>query len=360
MPDRATEIAATVKAAFEQQTPLNIIGAGTKSFLGREAVAAGRLDVTAHNGIVEYDPAELVMVARAGTPLLEIGKVLETNRQMFGFEPPFVDAGATLGGAVAAGLAGPRRAYTGAVRDFMLGATFVNGKGQVITAGGKVMKNVAGFDLFRPMARSMGTLGVLLEVALRVLPLPEFEKTLLHKETDELTALQKMNQWPLQTQAISATSWDGQHIRIRLSGSASGIEQARTQIGGDFVDGTDYWHDLNNFKLDFFQNKSNLWRVCLAPMSEPLGINGHQLIDWGGAQRWLKSDEPEVAIRLRASRLSGYAECFSNSPEIATFHPLEGNILAANRQFKAALDPLGILNPGRLYPEPQQHADQAR
>jgi len=351
MPGLTREITATVKAAYQDKKPLNICGAGTKSFLGRQADHIQRLDVTGHSGVIEYDPAELVLVARAGTPLLDIEKLLGEHRQMLGFEPPFVEDGATLGGAVAAGLAGPRRAYAGAVRDFMLGATFVNGKGETVTAGGKVMKNVAGFDLFRPMARSMGTLGVLLKIALRLLPLPEVEKTLLHGESDELAALKKMNLWPCQTQAISAATWDGQHIRIRLSGSASGIEQARSQIGGEYLDGTDYWRDLNNFKLDFFQQAGHLWRVSVAPMSEGFGDHGRQLVDWGGAQRWQKSDQPAATIRSRASQLGGYAECFSNDPGIATFHPLEGNILAVNQRFKAALDPAGILNPGRLYPE---------
>jgi glycolate oxidase FAD binding subunit len=345
------EIAATVKAAYHDKTPLNICGAGTKAFLGRQDDEIQRLDVTGHNGIIEYDPAELVLVARAGTPLKEIEKDLGEHGQMLGFEPPFVEQGATLGGAVAAGLAGPRRAYAGAVRDFMLGATFVNGKGETVTAGGKVIKNVAGFDLFRPMARSMGTLGLLLKIALRLLPQPEVEKTLLHDESDEQAALQKMNLWPRLTQAISAATWDGRHIRIRLSGSASGIEQARSQIGGDYIDGTDYWHDLNNFKLDFFQQADRLWRVSVAPMSEGLGDHGRQLIDWGGAQRWLKSDQPATRIRARASQLGGYAECYSDDHRIATFHPLQGNILAVNQRFKAALDPAGILNPGRLYPD---------
>lgn len=346
----ADQLASKVASAYNNRTPLNITAAGTKSFLGRQADNAQALDVTGHHGIVEYDPAELVMVARAGTPLMEIEKVLHEHGQMLGFEPPFADAGATLGGAVAAGLAGPRRAYSGAVRDFILGATFINGKGETITAGGKVIKNVAGFDLFRPMARSMGTLGVLLQVALRVLPLPEFEKTLLHEENDELCALRKMNQWPIETQAISASCWDGKHIRIRLSGSASGIAHASGYIGGHQVDTVDYWHDLTNFKLDFFQQPGHLWRVSVSPMSEALGVNAHQLIDWGGAQRWLKTDEPPTNIRTRADQLGGFAECYSPDATIPTFHPMDGAILAVNKRLKVALDPAGILNPGRMHP----------
>jgi len=351
MADLGERIAATVSTAFENRTALDICGAGTKSFLGRRQGDATKLDLTAHNGIVEYDPAELVLVARAGTPLLEIETLLREHGQMLGFEPPYSAAGATLGGAVAAGLAGPRRYYAGAVRDFVLGATFVNGKGEVITAGGKVMKNVAGFDLFRPMARSMGTLGVLLQVGLRLLPQPEAEKTLLHEETDEAEALRKMSQWPRQTQAVSAACWDGRTVRVRLSGTAAGLKHAADLIGGELFDDNGFWRQLNDLELEFFQNGGRLWRVCVAPMKPSLGLDGRQLVDWGGAQRWLKSDAPASTVRSRAAALGGYAECYGDEPATATFHPLDGALLAANRRFKAALDPAGILNPGRLYPE---------
>lgn len=351
MPCLAAQISSTVRTAYENRKPINIIGGGTKSFLGQAFGGGQALHVTGHSGIVDYDPAELVLVARAGTPLKEIEELLLEHHQMLGFEPPFIDAGATLGGAVAAGLAGPRRAYSGAVRDFVLGASFINGKGESVTAGGKVMKNVAGFDLFRPMAGSMGTLGVLLKVALRILPLPETEATVIHEEHDESTALEKMNKWPVKTQAISAASWDGTHIRIRLSGSASGIKHAQSHIGGDLIRESQYWQDLTNFKLDFFRSEGRLWRISVAAMSTPLGDGLNQLIDWGGAQRWLKSDEPAETIRDLAQQKDGHATCFSNDPKIATFHPLKGHLLTINQRFKAALDPAGLLNPGRMHPE---------
>jgi len=346
----AREIASQVKTAYEARMPLNILGAGTKSFLGQPVENAESLQVTGHSGIIEYDPAELVLVARAGTPMLEIENLLASHDQMLGFEPPFVNKGATLGGAVAAGLAGPRRAYSGAVRDFILGAGFINGKGESITAGGKVMKNVAGFDLFRPMARSMGTLGVILDISLRVIPAPEAEMTLLHEENNELAALENMNLWAGKTQTISGACWDGQAIRIRLSGSDAGIRHGRAQIGGQELPGCSYWQDLNNFSLDFFQLQQHLWRVSVASMSPPLGEYQHQLIDWGGAQRWLKSDVPAEEIRLGASQLGGHAECFSQDQSILTYHPLERAALALQQRFKAAFDPAGILNPGRIYP----------
>ena len=350
MTDMTRDIASRVQAAYQSKTPLNIIGAGTKSFLGRISPDATPLDVKGHSGVIEYDPAELVLVARGGTPLQEIEDLLGDNHQMLGFEPPFVDSGATLGGAIATGLAGPARAYSGGVRDFILGAGFVNGKGEVVTTGGKVMKNVAGFDLFRPMAGSMGTLGVLLKIAIRILPRPETELSLIQKEKNEASALEKINHWTGKTQAISGATWDGQSIRIRLLGSAAGVQHGRAQIGGEILTEKTYWQDLNNLKLDFFELKGRLWRISVAAMSGPVSENSPQLIDWGGAQRWLKSDEPAEAVHLRAIRLGGHATCFSDDPSVPTFQPLGGNLLALNKRFKAALDPAGILNPGRLHP----------
>lgn len=351
MSDQSIEIATRVQTAFADKSPLNICGAGTKSFLGYQKSACEVLDSRAHSGIIEYDPAELVLVARSGTTLLEIEKLLAEHCQALGFEPPFVSSGATLGGAVAAGLAGPRRAYTGAVRDFMLGANFVNGKGEIITSGGKVFKNVAGFDLFRPMARSMGTLGMLLSVALRVIPRPEVEKTVMHEENDESVALEKMSLWATQMQTISAATWDGHNIRIRLSGSNASITQGQKIIGGQFLEEESYWQALNEFNLDFFQQAGRLWRISLAPMSAPVSAGQPQLIDWGGAQRWLKSDESPESIRARARALGGHADCFSADPEVGTFHPLEPDLLKFHQRFKASLDPAGIFNPARLYPE---------
>jgi glycolate oxidase FAD binding subunit len=351
MSDFTNEIVSRVQKAYHAKTPLNISGAGTKSFLGQSTTNSEPLDVTGHSGIIEYDPAELVLVARAGTPLKEIESTLSKHGQMLGFEPPFADKGATLGGAVAAGLAGPRRVFSGAVRDFILGATFVNGKGEIITTGGKVMKNVAGFDLFRPMARSMGTLGVLLKIALRVIPKPDTEQTLVLEETDEHSALKKMSHWAVETQAISAAAWDGKNIHVRLSGSSASIAHGSAKIAGSTLSNEDYWQNLNNFRLEFFQQQGRLWRISVAPMSASLGRDLNLLADWGGAQRWLKSDEPAETIRSWASKLGGHAECFSEDQSVPTFHPLEKNVLALHQRFKAALDPAGILNPGRLHPE---------
>lgn len=350
MTDSAKDLTARIESAYQSKTKINIQGNGTKCFLGNIDQDSDLIKTTCHTGIIDYDPAELVLVARSGTCLSAIAEVMEDHQQTFGFEPPFIDDGATLGGAIASGLAGPRRAYSGAARDFMLGARFINGQGKIITAGGKVIKNVAGFDLFRPMAGSMGTIGLLLDISLRVIPQPEYQKTLLHQEERESSALEKMNSWAVQCPSVSAAAWDGHNIRIRLSGSAATVAEAHTLIGGEWLNNEGYWHDLNAFKLDFFELPGHLWRISLTPMSAPVSQGQPQLIDWGGAQRWLKSDEQPDQIRERVAALGGHAECYSADPGIESFHPLTDQMMAIHRSFKASLDPGGILNPGRLYP----------
>lgn len=351
MPDRSNELVQAVEEAFADKTPLDIRGAGSKSFLWPGSTGYKRLDVTGHSGILDYDPAELVLVARAGTPLQDIESELAKNGQMLGFEPPYTKAGATLGGAVAAGIAGPRRAFSGAVRDFLLGARFINGKGEIVTSGGKVFKNVAGFDLFRPMSRSLGTLGVILDCSLRLLPLPAAERTLVHEAHDEPSALEKMNRWTNELPCISASAWDGHNIRIRMSGSSSSIQHGRDIVGGDWLEDETYWRGLNNLELPFFMQPGRLWRVCVAPMSGPLELGGEQLLDWAGAQRWLISDENPASVRARAAELGGYAECYRSDDGVETFHPLDPGLLRLHQRIKQSLDPAGILNPGRLYPE---------
>jgi glycolate oxidase FAD binding subunit len=349
MPDQSGQLVAVVQEAFANKTPLDIRGAGTKKFLG--SGTGEPLDITPHSGIIEYDPAELVIVARAGTRLRELEETLAESGQMLGFEPPFADDGATLGGTVAAGLSGPRRVFSGAARDFMLGARFINGRGEVITSGGKVFKNVAGFDLFRPLCRSMGTLGVILDCALRVLPMPEAETTLVHAEQDESGALEKIRQWSGELPGMSAAAWDGHHIRIRLSGSAASIEYGRDILEGDWLTDSTYWRQLKNLELPFFGQHGRLWRVCVAPMSQPLNLEGNQLIDWAGAQRWLKSMEKPETIRARASELGGYAECYDADEDIGTFHPLAPGLMRLHQRIKQSMDPAGIFNRKRLYPE---------
>ncbi|MEW6354534.1 MAG: glycolate oxidase subunit GlcE, partial [Pseudomonadota bacterium] len=325
--DIGKELQERVREAFARRAPLQISGGGSKNFYGR-APSGAPLQVGAHRGVIHYLPTELVITARAGTPLTEIETLLAEHRQMLPFEPPHFGPNATLGGAVACGLSGPRRPYSGALRDFVLGVKIINGKGDILRFGGQVMKNVAGFDVARLMAGALGTLGVLLEVSLKVLPRPEQEITLRRPDTAE-QALRRMNAWAGQPLPLSAACFDGAHLYVRLSGTEGGLRAAREAIGGDPVpDGASFWEKLREQELRFFSDAARLWRLSLPPAAPPLHLPGEWFIDWGGAQRWLKNPLPAEVIRATAARLGGHATLFRDGERLQVFHPLPPALLA--------------------------------
>lgn len=348
--DITQEIQQAVREAAATGTALRISGGDTKSFYGR-AAAGQPLDVSAHRGIVSYEPTELVITARAGTPLKEIETTLAASGQMLPFEPPYFGESATLGGAVACGLSGPARPYAGSVRDFVLGAVCINGKGERLAFGGQVMKNVAGYDVSRLMVGAMGTLGVLLEISLKVLPRPRCELTVA-LPMDAAAAIDTMNAWAGQPLPLSACCYDGEVLRVRLSGSESGVRSAREKIGGEEVaQGNTYWADLREHRLPFFASHAPLWRLSVPATTPVPNDGGKWLLDWGGAQRWLVSDEPAAeTIRQQASAADGHATLFRGGDRSSeVFQPLAPAIETLHRRLKEAFDPKGILNPGRLY-----------
>ncbi|MFQ5935796.1 MAG: glycolate oxidase subunit GlcE, partial [Acidiferrobacterales bacterium] len=324
--DLTKEIQERVRVAADAGTPLRIRGGNTKAFYGRETTGDA-LDVSGLRGIVSYEPTELVITARAGTPLTEVEATLRERGQMLAFEPPHFGEGATLGGAVASGLSGPARPYAGSVRDFVLGVVCINGQSEQLSFGGQVMKNVAGYDVSRLMVGAMGTLGVLLEISLKVLPRPSNEATLA-LQLDAQSAISKMNTWAAQPLPISASCYDGELLRVRLSGSESGVRSARERIGGDEVaDGGEYWTKLRDHQLAFFDDKVPLWRVSV-PAATPAPVDdGNCLLDWGGAQRWLISDSSANKIRQQAAAVNGHALLFRGGDrEGEVFHPLAPTI----------------------------------
>jgi glycolate oxidase FAD binding subunit len=347
--DRSAELAASVADAFSAGRPLRPVGGDTKRRLGR-AVDAEPLTLAGHTGIVEYEPTELVVTVRSGTPLAELETALAERGQMLGFEPPHLGAGATVGGTVACGLSGPRRPYAGAARDFVLGVRILNGRGQPMRFGGQVIKNVAGYDLSRLMAGAQGTLGVLLEVSLRVLPRPSCEVTLVH-ELDAAAALEAVNRWAGQPLPVSAASHDGERLRLRLSGTEAGVDAARAELGGESdTDGADWWTDLRERRLEHFAGDGPCWRLAVAPAAPLPDLPGRWLLDWGGAQRWLRSDMPAEAVRAAATAGGGHATRIDDpDADDGPFQPLPDAVLGVHRRLKAALDPAAILNPGRLY-----------
>ena len=353
MNDVIQRLSETIREAAKQQRPLCIRGGGTKDFYGGP-VHGYKLDTGDYCGIVAYEPTELVITARAGTPLSEVEAALRDKGQMLAFEPPHFGEGSTLGGCVAAGLSGPRRPYAGAVRDFVLGVRILDGKGDDLTFGGQVMKNVAGYDVSRLMAGSLGTLGVLLEVSLKVLPLPAFEATLLLKRR-EPEAITLMNEWAARPLPVTATAYRDAELRVRLSGAQVAVEAAMKKIGGDAIppaDAVRFWYGIREHTDPFFAGEEPLWRLSVKSTTPPLDLPGAQLIEWGGALRWLRSRADAATIRDTAARAGGHATLFRGGDKAqGVFHPLPPIMMKLHRNLKQAFDPAGVLNPGRLYPE---------
>jgi len=340
-----------VRAAAAARTPLAIRAGGTKDFYGN-AVQGDVLDPRGCAGIVAHEPTELVITARCGTPLAELEAALDAQAQMLAFEPPHFGKTATVGGCIAAGLSGPRRATAGSVRDFVLGTKLLNGKGELLSFGGTVMKNVAGYDVSRLLAGSLGTLGVIMEVSLKVLPKPS-AVFMLSFEMDEATALQRMNEWAGQPLPISATAWRGGTLGVRLSGARAAIGAARAKLGGEGVEepqASSFWRGIREHTDPFFAVNAPLWRLSLPSAADPVALTGDQMIEWGGAQRWLRSTLPAHEIRKRAQALGGHATLFRGGDHSAgVFTPLAAPIAAIHTRLKAEFDPAGIFNPGRMY-----------
>lgn len=338
-----------ITAAASDRRPLQLRGSGSKDWYG-QSVQGELLDTRACCGIVSYEPTELVITVRCGTTIKEVEATLAEHNQMLAFEPPHFGDQATIGGMVAAGLAGPRRQNAGAVRDFMLGAVLMNGKGEVLHFGGQVMKNVAGYDVSRLLAGSLGTLGLILEVSLKVLPRP-FTETTLRFELAEQEAIRQLNQWGGQALPISASAWHDDTLMLRLSGSEAGVRAAQRKMGGEIIEEAEgFWQAMREQTPSFFNADSPLWRLSLPTGAPPVSLPGQQLIEWGGAQRWWITSADASTIREAAIQAGGHASLFRGKDKSAgVFHPLSSPLKRIHKQLKAEFDPAGIFNPGRMY-----------
>jgi len=345
-----TEFLDRIRSAHAANTPLVIQGGGSKTFYGN-ADEGEVLSTRALTGVVDYQPKELVLTARAGTPLAEIEALLAEQNQMLAFEPPHFGDAATLGGSIAAGLSGPRRPYAGAARDFVLGVRLIDGTGQPLRFGGQVIKNVAGYDVSRLMVGALGTLGLITEVSLKVLPQPALETT-LQFELDEAAAIGSMNQWAGQPLPLSASSWHAGLLTLRLSGAASAVRAAQARLGGEpLQDAGAFWQRLRDQATPFF-DKRPLWRLAVKSTTPPLKLGEAQWIEWGGAVRWLASELPAAALREAAGQAGGHATLFrGKAPADGAFAPLAPALATLHRSLKQRFDPRGILNRGRLYPD---------
>ena len=347
MDQSISELSERIREAAAQKRALRIRAGGSKDFYAYK-LEGEPLDVSGYRGVVDYEPSELVMTARAGTPLAEIEDALAAGGQMLACEPPYFGPHATLGGCVAAGFSGPRRASAGPVRDFVLGTRVLNSAGENLRFGGQVMKNVAGFDVSRLMTGSFGTLGVILEVSLKVLPRPEEELT-LRFQMDEAKAIETMNRWAGQPLPISATCHAGSALTVRLSGSKLGVAAARTKIGGDLVpEGQAFWREVREQTLDAFRGP--LWRLSIKSTTPPLALPGRQVIEWNGSLRWVVSDAPAQLVFEAARKAGGHATRFRASRGTPIMR-LDPAVLELHKRLKAALDPSGIFGPHRLHPD---------
>ena len=337
-----------IRDAAARRAPLRLRGGGSKDFFGNEPRGA-LLDTRAYAGIVDYEPAELVLTARCGTPLAELERLLAEKGQCLPFEPPHFGP-ATFGGCIAAGLSGPRRMSAGAVRDFVLGVKLLDGRARELDFGGRVMKNVAGYDVSRLAAGSLGTLGLIAEASVKVLPRPEHELTVA-LSLGEAEAIEAMNRWAGQPLPLSASAWHAGVLRLRLSGAEPAVRAAGSRLGGEVLaDARTYWAGLREHTDGFFEGSQPLWRLAVPSTTPPLGLAGGPMIEWGGAQRWLKSNAPAHEIREAARRAGGHATLFRAADKSAgAFAPLDEVPLRLHRALKAEFDPAGILNPGRLY-----------
>jgi len=358
-----------VQLARETRGTLCIRGGDTKAFYGG-GPRGEPMDMGGLLGISSYEPTELVVTVRAGTKLAELEAVLAEKGQCLAFEPPrfapgghdagTVPRGGTVGGMVAAGLSGPSRAAVGAVRDHVLGLTLLNGKAEVLSFGGQVMKNVAGYDVSRVIAGSMGVLGAICEVSLKVLPLPAATAT-LRFEMDQAGAIRQLNEWAGRPLPLHASAWWQGLLVLRLSGAAAAVRAAAQSLGGELVPpelAAGFWDGLRDHGDEYFVNAraaldsgATLWRLSLPPTAPPLALDGDCLIEWGGAQRWLSATLPAATVRDAAAAVGGHATLFMGHDRSAgVFAPLKSPLDRIHRELKRAFDPDGVFNPGRLYP----------
>jgi len=332
---------------------LAISGHGSKAFYGRRTLLkTTALSTAPLSGIIDYEPTELVITARAGTPLAELEKVLASHGQMLPCEPPQFDGRGTLGGAVATGLSGPRRAYAGALRDFVLGVQVIDGRGHLLRFGGRVIKNVAGFDAARLMVGAMGTLGLITEVTLKTQPMPAHSITLV-LECDGPEALARLSAWRSRPLPISGTCHHDGRLYVRLCGAAVAVRAAQQMIGGEELpEAASLWHALRDHTHAFFQKSTALWRLSVPATTPHLALPQPQLIEWGGAQRWLCGDVDAQALHGRLMPLGGHLTTFRAPLRGDPVEPLQAlppALYAVHQRIKDVFDPLALLNPGRLY-----------
>lgn len=349
MPDCCRELQDAVLEARDRAAPIGIAGSGSKSFMGR-STSLPVLSVANHSGIVSHEPSELVITARGGTTLAEIESALAEDRQCLAAESPTFSGKATIGGTLACNLSGPARPWAGSIRDHVLGIRLINGRGEHLRFGGKVMKNVAGYDVSRLQAGAMGTLGVITEVTLRVQPKAEYSTTII-RSADCADAIRQMNELSGKNLPISAACWVNGELSLRLSGDESAVRSVVKRLEGSESDDSDaFWRSIRELSHAFFTGDEPLWRFSLRSGSDSLLTEERWLIDWGGAQRWLRGEHAFESLEAEAERSAGQVTLFRGGDrEGDVFHSRTAAQQSIHQRLKSAFDPAGVFNPGRLY-----------
>jgi len=352
MADISQQLQEQVLQARASGEKLNIVGGGSKTFMGREpSPDAGTLDMSGHTGIVDYHPVELVMTVRAGTPLVDIEAALAEQGQALHFEPPHFGPGSTIGGTLACNLSGPARPWAGSVRDQVLGIRLINGKGEHLRFGGEVMKNVAGYDVSRLQAGALGTLGVMTEISLKVMPSPAASLTLVQDMAiDEV--LHYMNSRAAEPKPITAACWVGGKVYLRLSGAKTAVEATAEKWSGDIMaNGEAFWRSVQDMQHEFFADQSApLWRFSVGSTADNPGLEGDWFIDWAGSQRWFRGAGELSDMEPQARAAGGQVSLFRGGDRTGEVMHSQPNALKTIQQrVKSSFDPDGIFNPGRLY-----------
>ena len=337
-----------IGAANASGDTLSIVGGASKHFYGGEPEGEP-VETREHQGVVSYDPTELVITVRAGTCLAEVERILAQDKQGLPFEPPSFGVDATIGGTIACGFSGPARPYRGAARDHVLGVNCVSGRGDYLRFGGQVMKNVAGYDVSRLMTGALGTLGVITEVSLKVLPLPARERTRVFDCSGD-QALEKICSLERLPLPVTASAWHQGQLRIRLSGSEMGVDAAVCAVGGDDdPEGATFWAALKEQQLDFFSGPLPLWRLSMARPATMPDLPAESLVDWGGSLYWFRSDAAPQALFEVARSNAGHLTRFRGGNRSGQFQGWDKVTARIHQGLNTAFDPAGILNRGRLF-----------
>lgn len=351
MADMSQQLQEQVLQARNVGHKLNIVGGGSKAFMGRAAdPGAGTLNVAGHTGIVDYHPVELVLTVRAGTTLAEIEATLAEEGQILHFEPPHFGDGSTIGGTLACNLSGPGRPWAGSVRDQVLGVRLINGRGEHLRFGGQVMKNVAGYDVSRLQAGALGTLGVMTEISLKVMPKPAATLTLVQDMAMD-DVIHYMNSRAAEPKPITAACWHDGKVYLRLSGARSAVEATAQKWSGDVMEsGDSFWRQIQDLQHDFFTGDAPLWRFSVGSTAANPALKGPWLIDWAGSQRWYRGEADMKQMETLAKQAGGQVSLFSGGDrEGEVMHHQPDALKGIQRRVKNAFDPDGIFNPGRLY-----------